>query len=442
MSDTHSDSAPSVHDSSEDRLAGSASPDPGDAGLEWLAEGSVTAAAGFRAAGIHCGLKRSRPDLALIVADASVPTAGMFTTNRVQAAPVRYCREVLAGGRARALVVNSGNANACTGAQGERDAAEMALILATALGAEADEILVCSTGVIGRNLPMDVLRTGIPAAVEALSAAAESADAAARAIMTTDTVPKACACRVELGGGSVVVGGIAKGSGMVGPDLELAAQGGAAHATTLAFLTTDAVLEPTPLAAMLQRAAEGSFNSITVDGDTSTNDTLLLLASGASGVAAESAEDRLLLQRAISAVAQRLALAVVRDGEGATRVLRFDVSGAVDEGQARRVARSLANSPLIKTAFHAGEPNWGRLMMAVGKGDRGIDPDSIAIRVGGLEVVAGGMGTPHDAAELSRRMTTDEVVIEVELGLGAAAATMWTCDLSAEYVRINATYLT
>jgi glutamate N-acetyltransferase/amino-acid N-acetyltransferase len=375
-------------------------------------------------------------DLAVVAAEAAVPAAGMFTTNRVQAAPVLYCKEALQGGLARAIVVNSGNANACTGTEGLENAREMAQLVATALGSRAEEVLVCSTGVIGQQLPMPAVRRGIPSAIAGLSRSHEAAAAAAQAILTTDTSAKACACRVELSGGSVVVGGIAKGSGMIAPDLELAP-----HATTLAFLTTDAVLESQAVAASLERAIAGSFNAITVDSDTSTNDTVLLLASGASGVAPNGAADQERLQLAISQVARRLALDVIRDGEGASRVLQFDVLGAASVEQARRVARSLADSPLVKTAFHAGEPNWGRLLMAVGKGDRQVDPDRIAIDVGGLRIVEKGLGTEHDAAELSHRMVTDDVLIEVDLGLGEERATVWGCDLSAEYVRINATYL-
>ena len=408
-----------------------------DAPLQWLEEGGLLSAGGFRASGVHCGVKAAKLDLMVLDAGRPVPAAGVFTSNRVCAAPVHQGRAVLQrGGLVRAVVVNSGNANAVTGDQGMANALEMAELAGQALDADPEKILVGSTGVIGQQLPMAALRSGIPAAVEALGTRDEHADAAARAILTTDTVPKACACTVELSGGSVTIGGIAKGSGMIAPDLVLAP-----HATTLAYLTTDAVLDPVEVSRVLDHAMLQSFNAITVDSDTSTNDTVLLLASGASTVAPVSRADRVALQNAVDAVAQKLALMVVRDGEGANRLLEFHVSGAATFEQARRIARTVADSPLVKTAFHEGEPNWGRLLMAVGKSDREVVEQRIAIAVGGLEIVTGGLRVEHDPAELSRRMTTDDVLVEIDLGLGDAAASVWGCDLSAEYVRINASYM-
>ena len=300
-----------------------ASPDsPDESAVEWLVDGGIASPAGFLAAGVHCGIKRVKLDLAVVAAEAPVPAAGMFTTNRVQAAPVLYCKQALAGGMARAIVVNSGNANACTGSQGLENAREMAQLVADALGSRLEEVLVCSTGVIGQQLPMAALRSGIPSAVAGLARTHESAAAAAQAILTTDTSAKACACRVELSGGAVIVGGIAKGSGMIAPDLELAP-----HATTLAFLTTDAVLDSQALGESLERAIADSFNAITVDSDTSTNDTVLLLASGASGVPARGAAGQ---ERLLAAVL--VALEVARGlAEGRLR----QVVGILLQAQAR-----------------------------------------------------------------------------------------------------------
>ena len=393
-------------------------------------------AAGFRFAGVHCGVKRQRKDVALLVADAPCDVAGMFTSNRVQAPPVRYCREVLASrDQIRAVIVNSGNANACTGAQGMTDARAMAQRVADAIGCVPEDVLVGSTGVIGRVLPMDKILPGIDAAAAALDASA--GHDAAEAICTTDTHAKTASRRVSLSTGEVAIGGMAKGSGMIAPDLV------GLHATTLAYLTTDARIPSADLRALLQVAMDDSFNAITVDGDTSTNDTVLLLASGASGVALETEEDTRLFAEALHAVAFDLAMQIVRDGEGAQRVIEMRVRGASSIENARRVARTLAESPLVKTAFCAGEPNWGRLMMAIGRAGVDLDESIVAIDVNDLEVVRAGLGTDHDPESLREEMTRDEVVVRVDLGGDPAqSASVWTCDLTEEYVRINGLYLT
>lgn len=393
-------------------------------------------AAGFRFAGVHCGIKRNRRDLALIVADAPCAVAGMFTSNRVQAPPVRYCREVLSDTeQVRAVVVNSGNANACTGDEGMRDAREMAQRVAAAIGCEPSEVLVGSTGVIGRSMPMDKIRMGIDQAVAALDPA--SGFDAAQAICTTDTKAKTASRRVTLSGGEVAVGGMAKGSGMIAPDLV------GLHATTLGYLTTDARIPSADLRGLLQVAMDDSFNAITVDGDTSTNDTVLLLASGASGVSLENDEDRQRFAEALHAVAFDLAMQIVRDGEGAQRVIEVRVQGARSVEAARRVARTVAESPLVKTAFCAGEPNWGRFMMAIGRAGVDLDESAVAIDVGALEVVRDGLGTKHDPDALRAEMTRDEVVLSIDLGGDPSArGSVWTCDLTEEYVRINGHYLT
>ncbi|HVS16037.1 MAG TPA: bifunctional glutamate N-acetyltransferase/amino-acid acetyltransferase ArgJ [Thermoanaerobaculia bacterium] len=404
---------------------------PADA---WIEGGDVTSPRGFRAAGVASGIKREGLDLALLASDGEAGAAGMFTSNRVRAAPVRWCERVLASARARAIVANSGNANACTGEAGERAAAAMARLTAEALGADPERILVASTGVIGHPLPLAPLERGIPAAAAALD---RDGDAAARAILTTDTRPKAAALAVEIAGRAITLGGMAKGAGMIGPDLRLP------HATTLAFLTTDAPLAAVALRAALRAAIDVSFNAITVDGDTSTNDTVLLLANGAAGGAELSAPDELATFRgALTVLARRLALDVVRDGEGATRLIRIDVAGARDAADAKRVALTVANSPLVKTAFSAGEPNWGRILMAVGRAGAAIDPDRVSVRIGGLSIVERGVGAGTDPETLRAAMSRPEAEVAIDLGIGAGSFTVWTCDLSEEYVRINAHYLT
>jgi glutamate N-acetyltransferase/amino-acid N-acetyltransferase len=400
--------------------------------------GHVATALGFRACGVHAGIRRSRPDLALIVSDRPATAAGVFTRNKVQAAPVLYTRAAIADGRARAIVVNAGNANACTGPRGERDTLTMAVRTAEALGLEASEVLVASTGVIGVPLPIDRVEEGIERAASALPAAEDGAardqggHAAAAAIMTTDTVPKLHAVRVTLpSGGSFVVGGIAKGSGMIAPDM----------ATTLAFVTTDAAVPAAVLDRELRRAPDETFNSITVDGDTSTNDCVLVLANGASGESIDDEESLELFRSALRTVLLELALAVVRDGEGATRLVRIEVEGARSDDEARRAGLTVANSLLVKTAIHGGEPNWGRILPAVGRSGVEMEPERTRLWAGDVQLVEGGLGLLEDFSQLGDLFTGDEVSLRIDLGLGDGRATVYTCDLSAEYVRINGSYI-
>ena len=392
--------------------------------------GDAASPRGFRASGVHCGIKRERPDLALLVSDAPASAAGVFTTNRVQAAPVRYTRRAVAAGRAQAIVVNSGNANACTGEAGLEDAAEMALLSAGALGLDAELVLVASTGVIGMPLPMDALRRGIPLAAAALE---PDGSAAAEAIRTTDRFPKTAACRLEIGGVEVTIGGMAKGAGMIHPNL----------ATTLCFLTTDAALPPAVLRAALQRAVAESFNSITVDGDTSTNDTVLLLANGrAGGAPITNGEAFSRFTAGLTLVASELAKMVVRDGEGATKLVEIRVDGALSDAEAHQAAMTVANSLLVKTALHGGEPNWGRILAALGRSGVEMAEESTDVFFGDLAIVRGGLGVPGvwDAAALL--LEEKEVTIGIRLGVGNGVARAWTSDLSEEYVRINGSYTT
>jgi glutamate N-acetyltransferase/amino-acid N-acetyltransferase len=398
------------------------------------AEGGVGAPAGFRSSGVHAGIKQAPAalDLGIIAADAEAAAAGLFTTNLAQAAPVILSRRHLAetGGRARAVVVNSGCANACTGSDGMVHARAMAADTAATLGCAPERILVASTGVVGVGLDIARVRAGIRAAAESLARGHGSLTA--RAIMTTDLRPKERAVTVRTAAGSFVVGGTAKGAGMIEPNM----------ATMLAFLTTDAEVGPALLHRALVASAHDTFNAITVDGECSTNDCVLALASGASGVRIDEDGYPALLA-GLRDVSRWLALEIVRGGEGATKLIEVTVGGARDEDDARRVARTIANSPLVKTAVHGADPNWGRIVVAAGRSGARFDVDRATVRVGSVLLFEAGL--PHDeaAAEAGAHLQGREVRIEMDLGTGGAgAATIWTCDLSAEYVRINGEYRT
>jgi glutamate N-acetyltransferase / amino-acid N-acetyltransferase len=402
-------------------------------------EGGITAPRGFRAAGVACGIKRhnsSLPaaplDLALIVADAPSPVAAVFTTNKAVAAPVIVSREHLrsSGGLASAIVVNSGCANACTGDAGLAVARGMAATAAAAAGCRTDQVLVSSTGVIGVPLDLAKIRNGIAEAASQLSTTGN--DAAMRAIMTTDPFPKTKSVAVDTPAGTFRVGGIAKGSGMIEPRM----------ATMLGFLTTDARVAPDVLQRALRRVADETFNAITVDGECSTNDCVFLIASGASGVAIARDDDPALLD-GLRAVSGFLAREIVRGGEGATKLVTVHVTGAASRDDAWLAARTIANSPLVKTAIHGGDPNWGRLIAAAGRSGAAFVLDRASVAVGSVKVFV--QGVPHDerADQAAIEMRGKEVTVAVDLGTGGAhAATMWTCDFSAEYVRINAEYRT
>ena len=401
--------------------------------------GGVTAPAGFRAAGVACGIKRRKPDatsapldLALIVADGNASAAAVFTTNKATAAPVIVSREHLAssGGVARVIVVNSGCANACTGEAGMTVAREMANAAAAAAGCGPDQVLVSSTGVIGVPLDIAKVKAGVTAAAAALDT--NGSDAAMRAIMTTDPFPKSKAVVVKTASGSFKVGGIAKGSGMIEPRM----------ATMLGFLTTDAKVAPDVLQRALRRVSDETFNAITVDGECSTNDCVFILASGRSGVEITRDDDPALVM-GLRAVSEHLAREIVRGGEGATKLVTVKVTGAATHDDAWLAARTIANSPLVKTAIHGGDPNWGRLVAAAGRSGAAFVLDRASVAVGPVQVFVAGV--PHDerADDAADAMKGDQVTVTVDLGTGGAhAATMWTCDFSAEYVRINAEYRT
>ncbi len=392
-------------------------------------------APGFRAGAAACGLKASGAlDVALVAADRPATAAGVFTTSRVPAAPVLHDRTVLARGGTglRGVVANAGCANACTGAEGLADARTMAALAADALGCAPEEMLVLSTGVIGARLDMGRLGTGVRAAAARLGADAE---AAARAVMTTDTRPKVAASEAALGGGRVAIRGFAKGSGMIHPNM----------ATMLAVLTTDAAVSPARLDRALRAAADASFNRISVDGDMSTNDTVLALASGASGLEVDDG-GLPAFTAALAAACVSLARQIARDGEGATRLVEIAVTGAPDAAQAHAVADAIARSSLVRAAIHGGDPNWGRILAAAGASGVALDPGRLALSFGpsdrGLRVVSEGRRAPHEERDAAALLRMDPVQVTLDLGLGDAHDTVWTCDLSAEYVAINAHYTT
>lgn len=396
--------------------------------------GAVTAPAGFMAAGVAAGIKKNgNPDVALIASDRDCAAAGVFTINKAKAAPVLQSMAHLeaSGGRAQAVIVNAGCANACTGAQGSADAHEMASLTASILGCSVEEVLVASTGVIGVNLPMDHVRLGIEQAASAR--ATDGGHAAALAIMTTDPFPKSRAIECTLADGRTFrVGGIAKGSGMIEPRM----------ATMLAFLTMDAEVEPQLLQRALVLSANRTFNAITVDGECSTNDCVFALASGAGGASLGEA-DFADVVAALTDVSGFLAREIVRGGEGATKLVAITAHGAATEDDAWLAARTVANSPLVKTAIHGGDPNWGRLVAAAGRSGAAFDIENTSVAIGGVGVFV--KGRPHD--ELAERaadvLQRREMEIEIDLGFGTEhRATIWTCDFSAEYVRINAEYRT
>ena len=394
--------------------------------------GGVCAAPGFRAAGVAAGIKEASDlDVALIVADETAAVAAVFTRNHVFAAPVTVSRDHYADGRARAIAVSAGNANCCTGQQGLSDAQRMAQIAGELIGAPSHEILVASTGVIGRMLPMEKVEAGLRDAAGQLSAT--GSDAAARAIMTTDTRSKQYAVEFEIDGKTVRIGGICKGSGMIEPNM----------GTMLAFLTTDAEVTPFLLQSCLGAVVDRTFNCVTVDGDTSTNDSVFLLANGRSGAHIPAGSPELeLFERALEQLCGWLARELVRDGEGATKLVTVRVTGARDEDDARRIAKTIANSPLVKTACFGNDPNWGRVLMAAGRAGVPFDQRRLKLWLTGVAVVEAGELVPFDEAATSKAMDAPEIAIVLDVGIGEAEAIVWTCDFSYDYVRINAEYTT
>ncbi len=405
--------------------------------LDFVEDGGVTSPRGFLAAGVAAGLKASgRPDLAIIFSEKPASFAGVFTSNLFPAAPVQLCRErVLTQSKAQAVVVNSGNANACTGLEGFKNALKMAEATAAALSIPHEMTLVASTGRIGVQLPMDKVLKGIETAAKALSRKG-GADATA-AIMTTDTRPKEVAVSFLAGGKTVTIGGICKGAGMIAPDMK------APHATMLCFITTDAAIENALLLELLAESADSSFNRITIDGDMSTNDTVLALANGLSGAEIrKGSKEAATFKSALSMVAEHLARSIVLDGEGVTKFISVEVAGAASEADARRCAKAIANSLLCKTAWFGCDPNWGRVLAAAGYSGATFSPESVSLDYDELPVVRNGMDAGTPEKELAEVLKRPEFAVRLDLGEGSGAHTVWTGDISYEYVKINADYHT
>jgi len=387
---------------------------------------------GFQTAGVASGLKKSgEKDLGLIYSEAPATVAAMFTRNLVKAAPVLLDQQRTANGSCRAVIVNSGNANCCTGEQGMQDAIRMGRLVARGLMVDEQDVLVASTGVIGEPLPVEKIESAAPGLIKALSA--DGLSDFAEAIMTTDTVPKVVSRSGELAGKTFTVSGATKGAGMIRPDM----------ATMLCFVMTDVATQPEILQAMLKSAVDRSLNRMTVDGDTSTNDTVLLMANGHAGVEVISAEQADIFQTVLDEVLISLAKWLIKDAEGATKLVEIVVKGAGSKPQAHKIADTVANSPLFKTALFGEDANWGRILAAVGRAGIAVDPEKIDIFFGPVQMVKSGFGCGKEAeAEATRVLKQDEFTLTVDLNQGSETETVLTCDFSIDYVKINADYRT
>ncbi len=395
-------------------------------------KGSITSVKGIKAAGIHAGLKRKRKDLALIVSDTSANVAGTFTLNKVQAAPLQISKKIInRGNKIRAILINSGNANACTGETGYKDALEMQKLCAQKLNMDTNEVIISSTGVIGEYLPMDILKNGIETIVNKVSP--DGGVDAAKAIMTTDTKAKHCAYKIRLKEGEVTLGGIAKGSGMIMPNM----------ATMLAFIATDAEIGNKVLRKMLLDSVGNSFNKISVDGDTSTNDMVVMMANGVSGVKiTEGSENEKIFSEALQQMTVQMAKEIVKDGEGATKLIELNVIGGKSEDDVNKIAETIANSPLFKTAIYGSDPNWGRIIAAVGRSGVNINPAKIEIMFDDVVILGRDYTHDFDEEEATNILSKKEISITVNLNEGKASTTWWTCDFTEKYIEINASYRT
>ncbi len=402
-----------------------------EAKIEFIASGSVTSAQGFHAGATGAGIKKKDAlDLGILFSEAPCVATALFTTNKIKAAPVVLCQQRLQSGRAVAVVVNSGCANACTGEQGLRDAAAMAELAAGGIGVSSEEVLVASTGVIGLPLPMVLIRAGIDQVV----LSGDGGHELARAIMTTDTLLKETAVAVSVDGSKFIIGGVAKGSGMIHPNL----------ATLLCLLTTDATVDIDFLKLALRKAVEVSFNMVSIDGDTSPNDMVLIMANGQARnePILQDGNQAGAFQQALERVCIYLAKRIAADGEGASKLIEVTVSGAPSIDEARLAARTVVSSPLVKAAIHGGDPNWGRIMVAVGRSGAKVVESKIDLYLGDNCVVRGGKPVPFSTRKLLGVLSDSEVPIGLQLNLGTATATAWGCDLSEEYVTINSQYMT
>jgi len=394
----------------------------------------ITAAQSYQCAATEAGLKTSGPDLFLLQSQVPAVAAGVFTRNQVIGAPVQICAEHLAHPTVRAIITNSGNANCCTGTDGLQKARQMCELAAQKVGCLPEEVLVCSTGIIGVPLPLEKIAAQVPSMRWKNGADADLH--AAQAIMTTDLAPKYFSASAEIDGKKVTLGGMVKGSGMIGPDM-----GALPHATMLAFLTTDAAVEKVLLQQLLEVAVDRSFNSVTVDGDTSSNDTCLLLANGASG-AVITEDNKLQFAELLQTVCTALAKKVAADGEGATHLIEIQIHGAASAEDAHKVAMTVANSPLVKTAIFGGDPNWGRLAVAAGRAGVPFEMTDLSISLGDMEVLHNGEPVDFDETQAAEQLKPFEVFITIKIGNGSHSWTAWTCDYSYDYIKINAEYHT
>ncbi len=398
---------------------------------QFIENGSVTSAKGFKATGIFCGIKKKKKDLALIYSDSSCITAGTFTTNKVKAAPLLITQDIVnTHKKVKAILCNSGNANACTGDDGFKDALQMQKSCADSLGIKQDEVLISSTGVIGQKLPMEALLNGIKTISTTLNE--NGGLYAAEAIMTTDKKMKSFAVKVQLKNGEVTIGGICKGSGMIAPNM----------ATMLGFLTTDAEIDEEILKDIFAKAICISFNKISVDGETSTNDMCIIMSNGTSGINVNDSENLEAFSEALNAICIQMAKSIVADGEGATKLVTVNVKNAKSKNDANLIGKSIANSSLVKTAIYGQDANWGRIMSAAGQSGADIEPNKVSISFNDLSVLQPNFNLTLNEELASKILSQPEFVINIDLGLGKEDTTWWTCDLTEEYIRINADYRT
>ena len=399
--------------------------------------GNVIAPKGFKVGSVHCGLKRDKKnhDIGIIFSEQPCKTAALFTTNQIVAAPIKLSRDAVKNGKVHAIVVNSGNANACTGKKGEKDAESMALLTSKHLNIKPDEVLVASTGIIGHHLPMAKIKSGISESSERLGNKNTHATSIAKAIMTTDLVHKQIAVKAKIGGKEVTIGAISKGSGMISPDM----------ATMFCFITTDAAISLNTLRSCIKRSTERSFNQITVDGHMSTSDMVAILANGMAknrNITSSTKSDLALFQKALDYVTETMAKEIVKDGEGATKFVQIEIHEAKSVSDAKKIARSIAESPLVKTAINGEDPNWGRIVSAAGYAGVTLDESKLKLAVNKITIYKKGLPVTPAPKRLNSVMKKKEITIQLYLGTGSKSTTLWTCDLSKEYVSINADYHT
>ncbi len=399
--------------------------------------GNIVAPKGFKAGSVHCGLKRNKRnhDIGIIFSEQPCKAAALFTTNQIVAAPIKQSRNVVKNGTAHAIVVNSGNANACTGKKGEKDAETMALLTSRHLNIKPDKVIVASTGIIGHHLPMAKIKSGISKSSERLGNQNTHSIHIAKAIMTTDLVPKHIAVKTKIGGKEVTIGAIAKGSGMISPDM----------ATMFCFITTDAAISLNTLRSCLKQSTGRSFNQITVDGHMSTSDMVAILANGMAhnrNITFSSKSDLALFQKALDYVTLNMAKAIVKDGEGATKFIQIEIHEAKSVSEAKKIARTIAESPLVKTAINGEDPNWGRIVSAAGYAGVTLDESKLNLSVNNVTIYKKGLPVTPAPKKLDSVMKKKEITIQLHLGMGNKSTTLWTCDLSKEYVSINADYHT